>query len=311
LRSDWIISACGHAAVLVVGLVTLASSKPTEDLSNFMPVSIVTSDNVSRATAGQQNATKPVENPKPLADKVADPKPIKELAPKVVDKPEIKTDAAAAPQESKPEAKSEPKPAEKAEKPKEKKPDQITDELKKDEGKKPPKPEKKAPEFKPDQIAEELKKEEAKKQRQSSKFDANQVAALLDKREPQRQLAAGETLNSAAALGTANGQAAHLSQSELDALKARLISLWNCPPAVSDNPDRYAVVVRIRLTQDRRLVGQPEVISSGDGPLGEATRDSAVRAVLQAQPYDMLSPATYDLWKQMDINFNPREAFGG
>jgi hypothetical protein len=25
----------------------------------------------------------------------------------------------------------------------------------------------------------------------------------------------------------------------------------------------------------------------------------------------MLSAATYDLWKEMDINFDPREVFGG
>jgi hypothetical protein len=53
------------------------------------------------------------------------------------------------------------------------------------------------------------------------------------------------------------------------------------------------------------------VLTSGEGPLFEATRDSAVRAVLQAQPYDMLSQSTYDLWKDITLSFNPREVFGG
>jgi hypothetical protein len=181
--------------------------------------------------------------------------------------------------------------------------------LKKDEAKKPPKPIKKPPEFKPDQIAEELKKDDAKKP--PSKFDANQVAALLDHREPQRQLAAAETLNGNVALGSPTGHASQLSQSELDALRAKLISLWNPPAAVSTHPDQYVVTIRIRLTRDHRLDGQPEVLSGGEGPLFEATRDSAVRAVFQAQPYDMLSQPTYDQWKEMDINFDPREVFGG
>jgi colicin import membrane protein len=212
----------------------------------------------------------------------------------------------------KPEPKAEPKPAEKADKPNDKpKPDQVADELKKDEAKKPPKPEKKQREFKPDQIAEELKKDEAKKQRPSPKFDADQVAALLDHREPQRQVATAESLNSVASLGAPVGQAAHLSQSELDALRAKLISLWNPPAAVSVHPDQYVVTIRIRLARNHRLVGQPEVLTSGDGPLFEATRDSAVRAVFQAQPYDMLSLTTYDQWKEIDINFDPREVFGG
>jgi hypothetical protein len=80
---------------------------------------------------------------------------------------------------------------------------------------------------------------------------------------------------------------------------------------VSANPDQYVVTVRIRLTREHRLVGQPEVLTSGEGPLFEATRDSAVRAVLQAQPYDMLSQSTYDLWKDITLSFNPREVFGG
>ena len=281
----------------------------------------------SQLTAGVKNAPKPIDNAKPLADKVGEPKPVKELAPKVVDKPEIRTDSAPPPEpkpeaksqpkvaeksQPKPEPKAEPKPAEKADKPKDKpKPDQVADELKKDEAKKPPKPEKKQREFKPDQIAEELKKDEAKKQRPSPKFDADQVAALLDHREPQRQVATAESLNSVASLGAPVGQAAHLSQSELDALRAKLISLWNPPAAVSVHPDQYVVTIRIRLARNHRLVGQPEVLTSGDGPLFEATRDSAVRAVFQAQPYDMLSLTTYDQWKEIDINFDPREVFGG
>jgi colicin import membrane protein len=107
------------------------------------------------------------------------------------------------------------------------------------------------------------------------------------------------------------GQAPHLSQSELDALRAKLISLWNPPAAVSTHPDQYVITIRIRLARNHRLVGQPEVLSNGDGPLYAATRDSAVRAVFQAQPYDMLSLTTYDQWMEIDINFDPREVFGG
>lgn len=313
MRKNLIISASGHAAVLAVGLITFASSTPNVNLSDFMPVEIATPDNISNATTGVKNAPKAIENPKPLADKIGEPKPAKELAPKVADKPEIRTDAAAAAApkpETKAPPKAEAKPPEKAEKPKDKiKSDQLADELKKDEPKKPPKPEKKPPEFRPDQIAEQLRKDETKKP--PSKFDANQVAALLDHREPQRQVATAETLNGVAALGAPTGHAAHLSQSELDALRAKLIAAWNPPAAVSTHPDQYIVAIRIRLGRDHRLIGQPEVLTSGDGALFEATRDSAVRAVIQAQPYDMLSLTTYDQWKEIDINFDPREVFGG
>ena len=68
---------------------------------------------------------------------------------------------------------------------------------------------------------------------------------------------------------------------------------------------------RGRIQSIEVAVGQPVVLTRGHGPLFEATRDSAVRALLQAQPYSMLSLTTYDQWKEIDINFDPREVFGG
>ena len=310
MRRYLIISGIAHVVVLAWGLVWFTTRPNEAPRTDPLPVEFISTNQYSQLTAGVKNAPKPIDDAKPLADKVDDPKPVKELAPKVADKPEIKTDSKPA-AEPKPETKPERKTAEKAEKPKDAKPaaDQIAEVLKKDEAKKPPKPEKKPPEFKSDQIAEELKRDEAKKP--PSKFDANQVAALLDHREPRRELAAAETLNGNVSLGAPSGHAAQLSQSELDALRAKLISLWNPPAAVANNPDQYAVTIHIRLTRDHRLAGQPEVLSSGEGALFEATRDSAVRAVIQGQPYDMLSQSTYELWKELDINFNPREVFGG
>jgi hypothetical protein len=309
MNRSLIISGAAHAVLLLWGLVAFAARPGEAPPAEALPVEFVSTTEFSQLTAGVRNASKAIENPKPLADKVGDPKPVKELAPKAADKPEIKTQAAAAAAaEAKTETKSQPKAAEK---PKDTKPqpDQAAEALKKDEPKKPPKPEKKPPEIKPDQIAEQLKRDEPKKP--ALKFDADQVAALLDHRVPQRQLATAETLNGTAALGTSTGHALQLSQSELEALRAKLISLWNPPPAVSNNPDQYVVTIRIRLSRDHRLVGQPEVLNSGEGPLFEATRDSAVRAVIQGQPYDMLSQTTYDVWKDITLNFNPRDVFGG
>ena len=100
-----------------------------------------------------------------------------------------------------------------------------------------------------------------------------------------------------------------LPMSELEPLRAKLISLWNPPQAVNKNPDQYVVTIRIRLSRDHMLVGQPEVLNSGEGPLFEATRDSAIQAVIQGQPYNMLSSSTYDVWKEMTLNFNPRDVY--
>jgi colicin import membrane protein len=294
MRPGLTISCVGHAAVLLWGLVTFSVRPMDATPAESLPVDIVSATDFSEMMAGSKTAPK-AETPKPLVDKIAEPTPAKQPAPKVVEKPEITTASA------EPPPLPEPRPAEQ--------------------------PEKKDPDPKLDQIAEALKKEEAKKQappkpqakvptppkkpvQQAPKFDAQRVAALLDKRDPQRRAAAGDVLNSTPTLGADTGTAARLSQSELDALRARLIQLWN-PPGGLINPEEFIVRVRIRLNPDGRLAGPPQVLNSGNGTLFAATRDSAVRAVLRGQPFDMLSPAKYDSWKEIEINFDPRDVYRG
>lgn len=311
-----IISGIAHLVVLGWGLVWFTTRPSEAPQAEPLPVEFVSATDFSQLTAGVKNAPK-AEQPKPLADKVDDPKQVTELAPKVVDKPEIKTDskpAAEAKQDPKPtpkpvekqDSKPAPKAAEKIEKPKESKPksDQVAEEAKKDQ---PKKPQKKPPEFKPDQIAEQLKKDEAKKQ--VPKYDANQIAALLDHREPQRQLASAETLNGRANLGAPNGHAAQLSQSELDALRARLSQCWS-PPAGLDANSNLFVMLHVLFRPDGSLAAEPEVVQDAASSLGPALAESAKRALLACQPYTMLRPEHYDLWKDIDIKFN-NELLGG
>jgi outer membrane biosynthesis protein TonB len=308
MRRPLVISGIAHVIVLGWGLVAFTARTNDAPQAEALPVEFISTTQFTQLTTGAKNAPKAIENPKPLADKVGDAKPVSELAPKVADKPEIKTDSKPAPQ-PKPETKPEPKAAENPEKPKDSKPvtDQVADALKKEEPKKPPKPVKKPPEFKPDQIAEELKKDEAKKP--PSRYDANQIAALLDHREPRRQLATAETLNGNVALGAPTGHAAQLSQSELDALRARLVQCWSPPPGL--NPDsKLYVVLAVQFKQDASLAQEPAVIEDAAASVGPALAESAKRAVLSCQPFTMLKPEHYDLWKYIEIKFN-NELLGG
>jgi outer membrane biosynthesis protein TonB len=293
MKRPLIISAIAHVVVLAFGLVAFAArpndATPTEPL----PVEFVSSTEFSQLTAGVKNAPKAIENAKPLADKIGDPKPVKEFAPKVADKPEIKTTST--PAASKPE---------KVEKPKDKpKPDQIAEALKKDQTKPPKKP----PAFKPDQIAQELKKDDPKKP--TPKYDANQIAALLDHREPQRQFAAAATLNDTAALGAPTGNAGRLSQSELDALRARLSQCWSPPPGIDAN-SKVSVTLHVAFKTDASLSQEPEVVEDSASAVGPALAESAKRALMSCQPFTMLRPEHYDLWKDIEIKFN-NELLGG
>ena len=214
--------------------------------------------------------------------------------PKPVEKPvEKKPDPPKPVVENKP--KDEPKPIEK--KPDPPKVDPIAEALKHDDAKKPvPKAEAKAAAPQPPQKPKERV------------FDATKMAALIDKRDPTRQAATGAQLNSQASLGASKGTAATLSQSELDAMRARLAGLWNVQPG-TERPEELFVTIRIRLNPDRRLAGPPQIVSNGSSPRYQAAADAAVRAVLQGQPYTMLRDETYEQWKYMDIDFDPKQMF--
>ncbi len=307
MRTAYTISAVGHAAVLLWSVFSLAA-KPLPSALESMPVDLVTVSEFSQMTAGVKDAPK-AETPKPLVEKVAEEKPAEEMAAKV-DNKELKAahEAPPSPPEPKPvEAKPEPKQAEM----------QPTE----------AKPSEQKPEPKPDLIAEALAKEAAKKPEPkkaeartpmpprkpappSPKFDPRQVEALLDKRDSTRLAAAGATLNSAPSVGMPKGNAETLSMSELDALRARLASLWAIPAGAKD-PRELTVLIRIRLKPDGTLNGPPMVLTSGTTPLFVAARDSAIRAIFRGQPYDMLRPETYEVWKDIEITFDPRQMVRG
>jgi len=294
MRAGVTISAIVHVALLLWGVLTFAIKPYKTDGTEAMPIDVISAADFSQLTAGARNAPQ-TDTSKPLVDKVGERKPTDDPLAKV----EKKEVTAAI---DKPPVPPEPKPPAPAEqKPPEPKRDLIADAIKKDQAKKP-----------------EQKKAEAKaptppkKEQQQPKFDPRKVEALLDKRTPQRVATTGETLNQTVNLGAPSGLAAQLSQSELDALRARLANLWN-PPAGAPNPEDLVVQIRIQLTPDGRLAAPPTVLTSanGKGPLFAAARDSAARAVFRGQPFDMLKPEHYEQWKDIEITFDPRDMIRG
>jgi colicin import membrane protein len=291
-----------------------------------LPVSFVSEKDFSQLTQGVKNAPQlKIPDIKPLADKVDEQKSVDQQAPKVSTKPEITTPAAKPVSEAKPEPKSEPKPESKAEPKPEQKPEpkpELKTELKPapKPADKPDKP--KPPEYRPDQIASLLKKDAAKdppKQqdaptqpaRDTPKFNADQVAQLLDKREPQRQVASAQSLNDSPTLGAAVGaQNARLSQSEIDALRARISSCWSPPPGIDAN-SRVYVVLRVLFKADGSMVQAPTLVEGTASALGPALAESAKRALLLCQPFTMLRPEHYDQWKDLELKFDPHELLGG
>ena len=86
-----------------------------------------------------------------------------------------------------------------------------------------------------------------------------------------------------------------LSQSEFDALIARLKQLWNVPAGI-EHPEEMVVVIQVRLTRDRRLAAPPVIVSRGSSPSYQVAAEAARRAVLEGQPFNMLRDESYDAW---------------
>jgi hypothetical protein len=105
---------------------------------------------------------------------------------------------------------------------------------------------------------------------------------------------------------TTKGWRKDLSGDEIRALRARLAKLWK-PPAGAKNPEELVVQIRFQLKQDGTVIGSPVVLTAGSSPLFEASRKSAVRAIMEGQPFNMLRPENYEAWKQIEITFDPRQ----
>lgn len=287
MKQGLTISTVAHALVLGWGLVAFSAQPLNAPPTESLPVDIVSFSEFTQLTAGSKTAPQ-AEKPQPLVEKVGDAKNVEDPEAKVTDKPEIKTATAEPPPppETKP---PEPKP-EKAEK---NKPDPIAEALKKEVAEKPPAP-------------TPLPRRRPPRPKQP-RFNPDRVAALLDKRDQRRHAATGERLIPQPALGTVRGRAASLSQTEIDALRAQIQRCWSPPVGVIE-ADQLIVRVQLDLNQDGTLLGEPKLVNSGSNPLFRQAAESAMRAIRRCAPY-RLPIAKYDVWRSVEVTFDPRDMF--
>jgi len=93
-------------------------------------------------------------------------------------------------------------------------------------------------------------------------------------------------------------------------LRARLRDCWDVPVGVRDARD-LSVIVRIQFKQDGSLTSDPTIVNHSAQPVFRVAAESAVRAVRKCAPFSFLPAAKYEAWKDVEVNFDPREMFGG
>ncbi len=93
MKTGVTISCIGHALAIGCALVAISAQPMEVPPVDSLPVQFISEKDFTKLTQGVKNAPQlKIEMPKPLADKVDAPKAVDQLAPKVADKPEIKTE---------------------------------------------------------------------------------------------------------------------------------------------------------------------------------------------------------------------------
>jgi hypothetical protein len=146
-------------------------------------------------------------------------------------------------------------------------------------------------------------------------FDIDKITAVLDRPRPQAATAPTPPAAPAppqpqpdalalSSLIASAAEDAHLTVSEVDALRARIAACWTPPPGWVDPAD-VRVVMIIALNPDGSVAAPPEVVQAPAGRYQQTAPESAVRAVRACAPY-ALPAAKYEEWKAVKITFDPR-----
>ncbi len=185
----------------------------------------------------------------------------------------------------------------------------------------------------PDGIAG-LIREPAPRQEKAERFDPERIAALLNRdptagrappaaeSEPVRPWRQPRSLEEQAlappdeerqgrrtAYGAPDGRDGRISASEIDAFRAQISRCWT-PPAGGLGSERMVVRLRIALHEDGSLARPPQLANESASPFFRPAAESAIRAVMQCQPYRM-PPRKYSQWRDMLLTFDPRQMHGG
>ncbi len=179
-----------------------------------------------------------------------------------------------------------------------------------------------AEELRKKQLAEKKKKEDdAKKKaiedaKKKQKFDADNMTALLNKIPDKSGAPAVEKSDTPATAkgpvaGAPEGKDNRLTASETallaQAIRQGVQPCWRVLGG-GQGADATAVKMRIQFNQDGTLKGEPQIMGGQNTTFFMAAAESARRAVIQCQPYN-LPAAKYSAWQDVILNFDPKDMF--
>ena len=159
---------------------------------------------------------------------------------------------------------------------------------------------------------EDAKKKQVSEYEKKELFDPKNIAALIDKSKEDL----GETnkknnkISQSQDLSMTNSK---LTLSEEDALKAQIFGCWSIPLGLPYNED-FLVRIKLKLKPDGTLI-KTEVLdhvrmNTPGQNFYKILAESAIRAIQLCQPLKVPTSG-YERWKNLQLNFDPREMLGG
>jgi colicin import membrane protein len=152
------------------------------------------------------------------------------------------------------------------------------------------------------------------------KFDANKIAALLNKIPDAKSPPAGsqhepktsKPLPSGPAAGAPEGRDERLTASQrslLGVMMKRAVSpCWHVQTGMQ-GADQLVVELEVWLKPDGTLDGEPRVVEQRGGALFADAATNAIRALRQCAPYNLPRALYKDGWDHMVVTFDPQKMF--
>jgi hypothetical protein len=286
------ISTLVHAAILVGAVVALPDPEEFDvKTSEAVPVEIISEEEVPKP--------QPEQKPPEEAKKPEPPKP-------EPPKPEPKQEVAALPPEPEPEPVPEPQ-----ETPPE--PEQVEEQ--------PPEPEPQ-----PEKVNEQLKKliashklpqkkpkkPKRKKEKPPEKFD-DTINALLNKLPDETPPPLPDTdeepePNDTPSTSDISQTGTQFEREEIaEIIRAKMSQCWN-PSAALKDAHTLKVTFKLSFNQSGGFARSPQNETAISDSVTRAAVESAQRALIRCAPYP-LPAETYDVWKDMVLNFRPVTMF--
>jgi hypothetical protein len=100
------------------------------------------------------------------------------------------------------------------------------------------------------------------------------------------------------------------ASSLLAAFRRHLRTCSKLPKSLASS-EPIRIMLRVSMTTDGKLAGDPVLIEASASAKGPALMQSAIGALQACQPYTMLPVDRYGEWKVLDLSFTPQDFAGG